>query len=85
MQLMAKNGTNKSKGKIVVCTQSNVAVDVIMSRYLKSYDKFGFKNQEEVIRRILRVSSIDYEPADQDLHKVTFEGHYSNRYPKLTK
>ena len=62
-----------------------MAVDVIMSRYLKSWEKFGFKTEEEVSEKILRVTSLDYEPADKQLHKVTFEGHYANRYPKLTK
>ena len=46
--------------KIVVCAQSNVAVDVIIDRYIKSWDKFGFKSQEEILKKVLRVTSLEY-------------------------
>mgnify|MGYP000321105565 CR=1 FL=1 len=46
--------------KIVVCAQSNVAVDVLMGRYIKSWGKFGFKSEEEVLTKVLRITSLEY-------------------------
>ena len=79
--VVSTNGIKSSDRKIVICTQSNVAVDVILSRYLKDWDKFGFKSYDQVMNNILRITSLEYQPSDKELLKVTFNGKYDIKYP----
>lgn len=37
------------------------------------------------MNNILRVTSLDYDPADKELHKVTFGGKYALQYPEIQK
>lgn len=72
-------------GKIIVCAPSNVAVDEIVGRLLKNGTKFGFKNAQDVSKRTLRITSLDYEPANKAILTVTFEGKFRDQFPKQTE
>ena len=61
-ELIDDKKIREQKKLIVVCTQSNVAVDIILGRFLEKWDRFGYKSLEHLKSIILRVTAPDYNP-----------------------
>jgi len=74
--------------KIVVCAPSNVAVDEIVARLVSQGGMLSDDSasnstyrEAESLQRVLRITSLEYEPALKAVEDATFEGKLSQRFP----
>ena len=35
------------------------------------------------MKNVVRITSLEYEPSDQDLHAVTFDGKFAQEFPEI--